>query len=195
MTAGVVLTAASLTGCNSASLLNKVEDFEPVAVDALNLYCAIRSSDPNCATLAAKIGADYTTVTQLWSAYLKALNAGTATNADWNAVNAAFALYEQDASQIFALIPQLNNPTANAIVAAAEVLLAAIEALFPGPPSGSASAKSAVFAAHADLMGYPSYNKAWLSSWASDFNQKVGVAQQQYPSAKLAKVKLHGKFM
>ena len=177
-----------LGGCNSASLLAKVEDFQPVVIDALNLYCTIKPADGNCALLAQKIGADYTVATQLWSDYLKNVTNGTATVEAYNILNAAFSTYEQDASQIFSLVSALNNPTVSAVVASAELLFAAIEVMFPSAPSAAgAKAKPAKFSA----LAQPNYDKAWLSSWINTFNGRIDAAQKAYPTAKLAKVHLH----
>jgi hypothetical protein len=190
---GTMVAIAPLTACNSASLLNKVEAFEPVVLDGLNLFCAIRPSESICApAFLSKIGSDYTTVTQLWSEYLTAVTAGTATTEAYNVLNAAFQVYENDANQIFSLISQLNNPTVSAVMAAAEVLLAAIEVMFPNAPAAGnavSMSKPALFAAHA--VGRTTYDKAWLSGWIKDFNTKVDTAHAQYPNVKLSKVHLH----
>jgi hypothetical protein len=185
-----MVAIAPLTACNSASLLAKVEDFQPVVMDALNLFCAIQPGDVICTpTFLAKINSDYTLATTLWSDYLTAVANGTETAAAYNILNAAFQVYEQDASLIFQAIPQLNSPTIAAIVAAAQVLLAAIEVMFPDAPAGVAVEKPALFRAHA--VGKSQYTKAWLSGWISDFNQKIDVAQKAYPGVKLHKVHLH----
>jgi hypothetical protein len=177
------------TACNSAALLAKVEDFQPVVIDALNLFCAIKPGETICtATFLAKINSDYTLATTLWSDYLTAVTNGTATAEVYNVLNAAFQVYENDANLIFEAIPQLNNPTIAAIVAAAQVLLAAIEVMFPNAPAG-ASAKPALFRAHA--IGQTQYTKQWLGNWITDFNQKIDTAHKAYPNVKLSKVHLH----
>jgi len=187
---GTMVAIAPLTACNSASLLAKVEDFQPVVIDALNLFCAIKPGESICtATFLAQINNDYTTATQLWADYLKAVTAGTATTEAYNVLNAAFQTYEQDANLIFQAIPQLNNPTIAKVVAAAQVFLAAIEVMFPEAPAGNASARPALFKAHA--IGRTQYNKEWLSGWISNFNDQISVAHKMYPNVKLSKVHLH----
>ena len=188
---GTMVAIAPLTACNSASLLAKVEDFQPVVIDALNLFCAIDRSNSVVCTAAwlSKFNSAYTLATTLWANYLTDLNNGTATVEAYNILNAAFQDYESMASQLFQLIPQLNNPTVSAVVAAAQVLLAAIEVMFPEAPAGNASARPAMFKAHA--IGRTQYNKEWLSGWISNFNDQISVAHKMYPNVKLSKVHLH----
>jgi hypothetical protein len=188
-----MVAVAPMTACNSASLLAKVEDFQPVAEDALNLFCAIKPGEIVCSsTWKAKFASDYTAATTAWSDYLTALKNGTATIEAYNILNGLFQVYENDANLIFQAIPQLNDPTITGIVDLAEVLLAAIEVFFPGPPVGTdmrpAVLGPAVFASHASAVVY---NKAWLSGWIKDFNGKVDAAQKAHPSVKLSKVHLH----
>ena len=185
---GVMAGTVVTTGCNSSQALAKVEQFDPVVINALNLYCAVQPGNPVCGTAKATIQSDYNVVVQLWSDYNKAYAAGTSTVAAWNALNAAFLTFENDSAQIFSLASGLNQQEITAIVAAGELLLAAIEAVFPGAPAGT-NAKAKVFAAHA--VGRTSYDKAWLQGWIKDYNAKVGTAKKLHPGVKLDTVHLH----
>lgn len=178
-----------MTGCSSSQALADVERFEPVVVNALVLACTI-SANPLCGTAQVTIKNDYDNVVKLWTDWNAAVAAGTATPGLWNDLNAAFTVFEQDSSTIFAFGLGLNAPEVTAIVASAQVLLAAIEALFPASPTGVQSAK--MFAHYG--AAHAVYNKAWLKTWASDYNAKVDVAKKLHKGAKLNKVYVHGKF-
>jgi hypothetical protein len=174
-----------LAGCNSQAVLNDVEKFEPVVLNALTLACTINAGLAVCGTMQTTITNDYNLVIKLWQDWITAKSNGTATLGLWNDLNAAFSVFEQDSAAIFAAASGLNAPEVTAIVAAAQVLLAAIEALSPAAPSGSA-APSAVFkssrAASFDLQ-----------AWVTDYNERVDVARHLHPTAKLTKVHYHGK--
>ena len=180
-----------MTGCSSSQALADVKRFEPVVVNALVLACTINSTAALCGTGQATIQKDYNAVVQLWTDWNTAVAAGTSTSKMWNDLNAAFTVFEQDSSAIFSLGLGLNQPEVTAIVASAQVLLAAIEALFPASPT--AAAKSAMFAKY----GSPSavYGKAWMSSWAKDYNNKVDVAKKLHKKADLKKVSTHSAFV
>ena len=178
--------------CNSASVLADVEKFEPIVINALVLACAISPAAPICGTMQQTITNDYNTVVTLWTDWNKAVAAGTSTSALWNDLNAAFTVFEEDASLIFSLALGLNAPEVTAIVAAAQVLLAAIEALFPDAPKGSTAFVSKKFAKSGlsiPLKGSsPKQQKDWFNAWAKDYNGKVEVAQKLHPKVKLHKV-------
>jgi len=175
----VAMGTMPLMGCNSATALADVQKFEPVVVNALVLACAISSGLPNCGTMQTTITADYNLVLQLWTDYNAAVKAGTATAALWNDLNAAFTTFEKDSAAIFAAASGLNAPEVTAIVAAAQVLLGAIEALFPSSPAGVAG--PSVF--RASRSG--NFN---LKAWRKDYNEKLDIAQRMHPSVRLAKV-------
>ncbi len=98
----VGMTAIFEVACSSTTALAEVERFEPVVINALTLACAINSGLPVCGSEQSKITADYNTVIQLWTDYNKAVAAGTSTVAIWNDLNAAFTVFEEDSSLIFA---------------------------------------------------------------------------------------------
>lgn len=178
-----------LTACNSSQALLEVQRFEPVILNALNLACTIQSTLPICGTMAATIKADADLVIKVWGDYNAAVAAGTSTVAIWNQLNAAFSTFEQDSAAIFAAAAGLNAPTVMAVVAAAQVLLAAIEALFPAPPAGVTMHRPAKFARYGQAGA--NYNMAWLKSWTKDYNGKIEIAKKQYPKADLHKVYVH----
>lgn len=177
-----------MAGCSSSQALADVERFEPVVVNALVLACTI-SASPLCGTAQVTIKNDYDNVVRLWTDYNTAV-AGTASSSAWNDLNAAFTVFEQDSSTIFAFGLGLNQPEVTAIVASAQVLLAAIEALFPASPVGASSTK--MFAKYG--AAHTVYNKSWLKNWMLDYNAKVDTAKKAHKSAKLHKVYLHGAF-
>lgn len=177
------------TGCSSSQALADVERFEPVVVNALVLACTI-TANPLCGVGQAKITADYNTVIQLWTDWNAAVAAGTSTSKGWNDLNAAFTVFEQDSSEIFSLGLGLNAPEVTAIVASAQVLLAAIEALFPSSPAGVQSSK--LFAKYGAAK---TYDGSWLKAWSRDYNEKVDVAKKLHKSAKLRKVPTHSAFV
>lgn len=187
----VAMTTMVTTSCSSAQALTDVERFHPVVTDVLVLACTVSPSAALCGTAKATIENDYNLVVTLWGDYNAAVANGTATPGMWNDLNAAFATFEKDSADIFALGLGLNAPEITAIVASAQVLLAAIESLFPASPTGQA--KSAVFASHA--VGRTSYDSQWLKTWSADFNGKLDVAHKIHPSAHVEKVHYHGKAM
>lgn len=189
-TLALVMIFASVpftTGCSSSQALTDVKRFEPVVINALVLACTI-TANPLCGTGQATIQADYNTVVQLWTDWNAAVAAGTSTAKMWNDLNAAFAVFEQDSAAIFALGLGVNQPEVTAIVASAQILLAAIEALFPASPT--ASAKAAMFSKYGRTG--TTYDKQWMGSWMKDYNEKVTVAQKMHKGAKLHKVYMHG---
>ena len=186
----VFLSIPITTACNSTQALAEVEKFQPVVLNTLNLACVISPGAALCSTGAALIKNDYTVVVQLWGDYNTAVAAGTSTVAAWNALNAAFATFAKDSSQIFALASGLNAPEITAVVAAAQLLLGTIEAIFPNAPAGANGTKSAVFTASA--MGHTSMNREQLKNWELDYNQKLDVASKAHPTAKVKHVHIHG---
>lgn len=177
---------ALTTACNSVQSLSYVRRFEPVIVNVLVLACAINTGLPVCGGMQTRIKADADLVIKLWGDYNTAIAAGTSTVAAWNALNAAFTVFSNDSADIFAAASGLNAPQVTAIVASAQILLAAIEALFPAPPSGVAVAGPKKFAAY--RLGAGNYDKAWFDSWKKDYNQKVDTTRKLYPGAKLKKI-------
>lgn len=187
MVFSVTATTVTMTACSSSQALADVKRFEPVLVSALSLICTINASAPVCGITQGKIKADGDLVIKIWGDYNTAVANGTSTVKIWNDLNAAFTVFEEDASAIFATGIGLNQAQVTAIVASAQVLLAAIEAFFPQPPVGVTVAKSAKFAKYGVATG--SYDKVWFSGWAKDYNAKVDVARKAYPKAKLSKVR------
>ena len=178
-------TAILEVACNSTTALAEVERFEPVILNALTLACAISSGLPVCGTMQTKITTDYNTVIQLWTDYNKAVAAGTSTAAIWNDLNAAFTVFEEDSSLIFAAATGLNAPELTAIVAAAQVLLAAIEAAFPAAPAGATKAMPVKFKS----ARQSNFN---LGAWTKDYNNKLDIAHKMHPGVPLKKIR--GKF-
>lgn len=188
-TAAISGTALLESACNSVTALADVEKFEPVVLNVLNLVCVISPANALCSTGLAMIQNDYNTVIKLWSDYNAAVAAGTNSSTLWNDLNAAFTVFEEDASQIFSLGLGLNAPEVSAIVASAQLLLAAIETLFPSAPKGATAARPSKFKAYA--VGRSNYDVKWLEDWEKTYNGKVDVAQKAYPKAHLKKVHLH----
>lgn len=190
---GLISTLLTFSiGCNSAQALIEVQRFEPVLVNVLVLACTINSGLPVCGTMQATIKSDADLVIKLWSDYNAAVKAGTSTTAIWNELNAAFVVFEQDSAAIFAAGLGLNAPEVTAIIAAAQILLSTIEALFPAAPVGTTAARPERFRKYTATLGTPrSYDKRWLEAWAKDYNQKVDVAQKLHPKANLQKVYVH----
>lgn len=187
-----------MQGCSSTAALAEVEKFEPVVLNVLNLACVIAPSAA-CGSLQSTFSTDYNSVVQLWGEWNTAVAAGTSTSAMWNDLNAAFSLLMNDSAQIFALVPGLNSPEITAIVASAQILLATIEALFPGAPAGATALRSARFSGVKPLPiqsdhGKTTVSRPALKAWADSYNGSVEVAHQKYPSARLQKVKFH-KFL
>lgn len=185
----IAIGTMPFVACNSSAALADVKKFEPVVINALVLACAFSPAAPVCGTGQATITADYNLVIKVWTDYNAAVAAGTSTAAMWNDLNAAFTTFEQDSASIFTLASGLNQPEITAIVAAAQVLLGAIEALFPAAPVGATRPKSAVFASVS--RGRASYDKTWLKGWIADYNVKVGTAQKAHPTVKIKKVHYH----
>jgi hypothetical protein len=183
----VAMGTMPLVGCNSTQALTEVTKFEPVIINVIVLTCTISSGLPICGAMQGTVKADADLVIKLWGDYNAAVKSGTSTLAAWNALNAAFVVFEADSAAIFAAASGLNSPEVAAIVAAAQVLLASIEAFFPGPPAGATSLKSAKFARYGSTVN-ASYTKAWLNGWIKDYNAKVDAAKKMYPQAKLRKV-------
>ncbi len=181
----VGMTAIFEVACSSTTALAEVERFEPVVINALTLACAINSGLPVCGSEQSKITADYNTVIQLWTDYNKAVAAGTSTVAIWNDLNAAFTVFEEDSSLIFAAATGLNAPELTAIVAAAQVLLAAIEAAFPPAPAGATKAMPVKFKS----ARQSNFN---LGAWTKDYNNKVDIAHKLHPRVPLKKIR--GRF-
>jgi hypothetical protein len=183
-------------GCSSATALAEVEKFEPLVTNVLNLACVVSSGLSICGTMEQTIQNDYSTVVDLWTKYNALVAAGTATSAAWNDLNAAFNLFTQNTMEIFSLATGLNVPEITAIVAAAEVLLSTIEALFPGAPAGTTMrmAKSARFSkstplpTQIDKHGRATINKDSLDNWRKEYNENVDTAHHKYPSARLQKI-------
>jgi hypothetical protein len=186
----VMLSVPVMTGCSSAQALADVQKFEPVIVNALVLACTIDSGAPICGTGEAQIQSDYNLLVKVWTDYNAAVAAGTATVAAWNYLNAVFSTFEADSAAIFALASGLNAPEITAVVAAAQVLLAGIEALFPDAPAGASTAKSTLFSGYAAKRS-TNYDSVWLSGWVKDYNAKLDVAKVAHPKAKLKKVHVH----
>lgn len=179
LASSIAMGTMPLMGCNSATALADVKKLEPVLTNALVLACAIQSGLPICGTMQATITNDYNLVLQLWTDYNSAVKAGTATQVLWNDLNAAFTTFEKDSASIFAAAGGLNAPEVTAIVAAAQVLLGAIEAMFPSSPSGASG--PIVFKASRSA----NFN---LKAWRADYNQKLAIAQRAHPNVRLAKV-------
>lgn len=174
------------SGCNSAKALGWVQKFEPVVVNVIVLACIINTGLPICGGMQATIKADADLVIKLWGDYNAIAKAGGSTSAIWNDLNAAFLTFEKDSADIFAAGLGLNAPEVTAIVAAAQVLLAAIEAVFPAPPAGAQATRPSKFGAY--RMGIGNYDRDWFNKWAKDYDSKVGVAQKLHPQAQLRKV-------
>ena len=177
----VAIGTMPLTACNSATALADVQKFEPVVINALVLACAIQSGLPICGAMQTTITNDYNLVVQLWTDWNAAVKAGTATSALWNDLNAAFTVFEEDSSAIFAAAVGLNAPELTAIVAAAQVLLSVIESLFPSAPAGVLKSSPSKFSKYR----VSNFN---LKSWRKDYDNKVGVAQKLHPNVRLARV-------
>jgi len=190
LTCAVAMGTMVTTGCSSAQALTDVSKFEPVVIDALTLACTIDPSLPACGTGQATIQSDYNLLVKVWGDYNTAVTNGTATVAQWNYLNAVFTTFEQDSSAILSAGLSLNAPELQAIVDSAQVLLAAVEVMFPSAPAGAQSAKSAVFTAKAKPASV--YGSAWLQGWIKDYNAKCDVAQKAHPTVKLHKVHYHG---
>lgn len=186
----MLMTALFTTGCSSSQVLTEVEKFEPAILNALVLACVVSPAAAICGNGSATIKADYDLVVKVWADYNQAVASGTATAALWNYLNAVFATYEQDSSAIFALGLGLNSPEITEVIAATQVLLAAIEVLFPAAPAGAMSAKSNLFANHATKPS-PNYNGTWFAGWTADYNGKVKSAQMVYPKAHLNAIHVH----
>jgi len=180
----------STTACNSNLALTEVERFQPIVTNVLVLACTF-TSNPLCQSAGAKINQDVASVIQLWTAYNAAVQSGTATQAIWNDLNAAFTTFEQDSAQIFALVNVVDpahQQEIAAIVAAAQVLLASIEVAFPASPSASAK-RASVFKTSAPLK-----DKAAFEAWEKDYNNKVNILKKAHPKAGLKNVHFHGSF-
>lgn len=181
----ICVMLAFTSACNSATALADVQRFEPVVINALNLACVISPGAGICGAMQVTVTNDYNTVVKLWADYNAAAAAGTATSALWNDLNAAFATFEEDSAQIFSLGLGLNAPELTAIIAAAQVLLATIEVLFPSAPAGALRAASKKFSKY--RVAGP-YDQKWVRNWRHDYNEKLSVAQKLHPTAKLRKV-------
>lgn len=182
-----------LAGCNSQTALNDVEKFEPVVLNALTLACTINAGLAVCGTMQTTITNDYNLVIKLWQDWITAKANGTATLGLWNDLNAAFSVFEQDSAAIFAAASGLNAPEVTAIVAAAQVLLAAIEALFPAAPISVADLLVRGTAAPSAVFKSSRAASFDLGAWVTDYNERVDVATHLHPTAKLTKVHYHGK--
>jgi hypothetical protein len=183
----VAICTIPTIACNSTQALTEVERFEPIIINALVLACAVQSTLPVCGSGQATITGDYNLVIKLWSDWNAAVANGTSTVALWNDLNAAFATFEQDSAAIFAAASGLDAPEITAVVAAAQILLAAIEAAFPASPNNAA--KPAVFKAHA--VGRTNFDAKWLANWTADYNEKLEIAHRVHPNVKLVKVHYH----
>jgi hypothetical protein len=171
--------------CNSVTALSYVQRLEPVVVNVLVLSCAISSGLPICGAMQGTIKADADLVIKLWGDYNAAVAAGTGAASVWKDLDAAFIVFENDSAAIFSDGLGLNAPEVTAIVSAAQVLLAAIEALFPPPPAGVAPGPRK-FGAY--RMGTGKHDKAWFNKWKHEYNEKVEVANKLHPNAKLSQV-------
>lgn len=186
---GLVMILTSIpmmTACSSSQALTEVQKFEPVVVNALNLACVFTTS-PLCTTDEATIQNDYNSVIKVWGDYNVAVAAGTATQAQWNYLNAAFTTFELDSASVFSLASGVNQAEVTAVVASAQLLLAAIEAMFPASPV--AARGPSLFASH--HVANQKYNSTWLASWTKDYNNKIDAAQKSHPKLKLHKVHVH----
>jgi len=180
----------STTACNSNFALTEVERFQPIVTNVLVLACTF-TSNPLCQSAGAKINQDVASVIQLWTAYNAAVQNGTATQAIWNDLNAAFTTFEQDSAEIFALVNVVNpahQQEISAIVAAAQVLLASIEVAFPASPS-AVTKRTAVF-----RTAHPLKDKVAFETWEKDYNNTVNVLKKAHPKAGLKNVHFHGVF-
>lgn len=188
----VVFVIAS-TACNSSLALTEVERFQPVVTNVLVLACTF-TSNPLCATAGAKINQDVTTVIQLWTAYNAAVQNGTATQAIWNDLNAAFTTFEQDSSAIFQLanvVDPAHQQEIIAVAAAAQVLLASIELAFPAAPAAAKRVQHGRIFTTAS----PITDKASFEAWESNYNKQISVLKKAHPKAGLKSVHLHGAFV
>lgn len=182
----VLITITS--ACNSATALADVQRFEPVVINALNLACVISPASALCGTMEVTITNDYNTVVKLWGDYNSAVASGTATSALWNDLNAAFTTFENDSAQIFSLGLGLNAPELTAIIASAQVLLATIEALFPGAPASLQATSVHRSLKFSSYLSPGPYNSTWVKNWRHQYNNEVKTAQKLHPTAKLRTV-------
>lgn len=187
----LVVSLPFLTGCNTALALQEVQRFEPVIVNALALACAF-TSDPLCATGQATIQTDITVVVNTWGDFNAAKAAGESTQAAWNALDAAFTTFTKDSQAIFALA-RIVNPAhqadVNAAVAAAEVLLSAIEVAFPASPSLSVT-RTRAFAVSSRI-----HDQQSLTAWEKDYNSRIDAIKKANPSVNLKHVHIHKVFV
>jgi hypothetical protein len=195
----IVAPIAFTTGCNSAQVITVISDitkFAPIAVNVLQLACAFDPSASLCKTGVASLNATITELQAALTTYEQQLAAGTATVAEWNILNAIFATFEAQTADIFALFHisgAASQSEALAVAAAAQTLLAVIEALFPPAPATTAAAsvtapphaRAAMYVSSLPPGGVEFFN---IKGWQKDYNRKVDAAKKANPKAVLVHV-------
>jgi hypothetical protein len=191
---GLVVTQ---TGCNSATFMADVSKLSPAITNALRIY-GTATGNQIALSLASKIDGDEPTVQKLYADFEAAVKSGNAQQQAqaWTYLNAAFTVFEEDASQAFTLmsglIPGPIQAEITAMVAAAQVLLAVIESLMPAPPAGVSGQKAARFASKLPA----SFN---LGDFVKNHNKllslKTGVPDVDAVKAKLPRLHVNNLFV
>lgn len=188
-----------LSACSFAQVITDIQKYEPIVLNVLNLACVLSPAAALCATGEAVLNASYGPLMTALEDYETALQKGTATVAAYNELNALFATFEGDSSNILALAHVFDpnsQKSALALVASCQTLMAVIEAAFPGPPPAAALSAQAMkprprmFAKY--LPANATFDQKWLSAWLVSYNKQVAAARKETAGAKLKTVHVHG---
>jgi hypothetical protein len=181
----VAMSTMPVTGCNSQTVLNRVEALEPVINDVLVAACPFLPSPAPvlCSTGEGILTADEAKLFKLWQDYITAQAAGTATPGAWADLNAALQVFVNDAAQVFALAHIVNGTHQTeilAMVTAVEALLAVVESLLPHPPAVAVSMAAIRSARFASSLPAPNpktgvYDAEWFKGWQKNWNNLPGV--------------------
>ena len=165
------------TACSTSQIITDVERFLPAVLNIITVVSAFNGV--NYSNLQAKVQQDAVDVEKLVQDYQQTNSVGI-----WNNLNAAFTVFEQDASTIFQLANIVNGNAQNKVllmVGAAQTLLAIIESLVPPPPASVANQSARMFATHAPTA------KLTLGQWVDSYNKTIAI---KTGDAKVDKLKL-----
>ncbi|MCU1305198.1 MAG: hypothetical protein JWQ87_5482 [Candidatus Sulfotelmatobacter sp.] len=184
------IAALPIVGCTNAQRLQVVTDiktFLPAVTNVAEAVCAFTPAAPICIGGVAAVSGSANALDTWLVNYFTAKQNGTVPPGTIASLNAAITQFEADATNILDAVRILDpskQAEIQALAAAASILLAAAETLFPSTVVQPTSLKFAHLA--------PA-TKFDLGKWTSDYNAKVDAAQKKLPrNVNLKKVHLHG---
>lgn len=181
-----MLASVACTPQQGLAVVQDIQKFTPAVINVATAICDFTPAAAICATAGTAVSASAAILETALTNYYTALANGTVPPSVLQEVAIAIATFENDANNILTavhVVDPIHQREVEAVAAAASVLLAVVEALFPS------TASQKLFAAHLPSGGAAGFS---LNAWCGQYNSKVSVLEKSLPgSRKLVRVHDH----